>query len=1134
MARTRQALFQAFVLSALLAGAAGSLSAQSASPSPAPSLSLSVNGSLNLQVYQGWALIVNASLYNPDQFNRQNVLTPLTINAQNGSWANTVQLAVTDGNGIVQSWPIKPVAVPTGSITLDQTNVGGLTWVVAPSDSAAITAGTYYLIAYLNTTASAGTTGWNGATNSYAVSVQVSAPPSLMTTDQQEQHSELLATYDHLLGNDTQAVTDLDLFLAQQPNAVGALAAKGDSLELLGQTAEALDAYDQAVAAFYASKPGLQPEELTSLLNPQGALRSKLLSQSGARGTPQVAISLLDQGLQSPGVFFLDLRITNVGSDVAQNAVLNQLTFQTLSGAGQVFANNMLTTLPSRVDFLGVNASVTARIFVIAQGAVNSFSITENGTAADIFGTASAFSQTQTVSLNFTGALGPLTITAANATQQYGQPTPALNNATYLGFVNGDTPASLTGTLSCTTTATPASPMGNYPITCSGVSSPNYTITFVAGTLSITAAPLTLAATNGTRAYGAANPSLNAVTASGFVNGDSISSLAGTLNCATTATPASPVGTYSITCSGLSSANYSITFAPGELTIGPVPLTITANNVARAFGVANPPLNSVTASGFANGDTLASLNGSLTCTTTATQASLPDAYPITCSGLTSPNYTITYTPGVLTVTSDILTIAANNVTRQYGQPNPALNNVTYTGFVNGDTPAALTGTLACTTAASPGSSVGVYPINCSGLSSSAYAINFMPGVLTVTPAPLLIAANNASRPYGANNPTLTGTVTGLQNADPITANFSTVANPANPAGAYPITPVALDPSSRLSNYTVSLASGTLSVVPETTSLSVSLSPSSIPVGQPTTLTVTLAAPDMVIPIDPNVLAPITVTSPVQSDVLSNNGVCTPVPSTTPGLASCVVTVTSVVPNGRTLSASFPSITNLSGSTATKDLIVTATLQSQQSCIASDFRNVAVAGGNTVWFNSIFKVHNLVRQKINLSFFQSRVQFRYQDATGNAVAVNQPLPDARVVIDPSATAASTSFDAINNEWITTIPWDLDDSAFLTGMPWIVPSAGLPADVEPVTVCGMFASDVADIDIGWRWAAAAYSSFGSDGTTLGIKPMDTDHDNQAPNHDRAGTPENYRQFVIPGARGKGNKNYTGSYSGNSTIE
>jgi hypothetical protein len=99
---------------------------------------------------------------------------------------------------------------------------------------------------------------------------------------------------------------------------------------------------------------------------------------------------------------------------------------------------------------------------------------------------------------------------------------------------------------------------------------------------------------------------------------------------------------------------------------------------------------------------------------------------------------------------------------------------------------------------------------------------------------------------------------------------------------------------------------------------------------------------------------------------------------------------------------------------------------------------------------------------------------------------------------------------------------------------VPAAGLPPDVEPVTVCGTFASDVADIDIGWRWAAAAYSSFGSDNSVLGIKPMDTDDDNQTTNHDRAGAPENYKQFVIPGARGKGGKNYIGAYSGSSTIE
>jgi hypothetical protein len=39
-----------------------------------------------------------------------------------------------------------------------------------------------------------------------------------------------------------------------------------------------------------------------------------------------------------------------------------------------------------------------------------------------------------------------------------------------------------------------------------------------------------------------------------------------------------PAGTYPITCSGGSAANYSITYKTGTLTINPAPLTITADN----------------------------------------------------------------------------------------------------------------------------------------------------------------------------------------------------------------------------------------------------------------------------------------------------------------------------------------------------------------------------------------------------------------------------------------------------------------------------------------------------------------------------------------------------------------------------
>jgi len=175
-----------------------------------------------------------------------------------------------------------------------------------------------------------------------------------------------------------------------------------------------------------------------------------------------------------------------------------------------------------------------------------------------------------------------------------------------------------------------------------------------------------------------------------------------------------------------------------------------------------------------------------------------------------------------------------------------------------------------------------------------------------------------------------------------------------------------------------------------------------------------------------------------------------------------------------------------------------------------------------------------KQKVNIAFANSTVQFQYTYANGNLVSMNLPLPNANIVIDPNVSVASTSFDAVNNVWNTTLPWDLDDNAFLSGMPWLVPAGGIPADVEPVTWCGTFAVDVTGAHIGWRWAAAAYSSFGSDGTTLGVKPNDTDFDNQAANHERAGTPENYEQFVIPGARGKGGRNYTGSYSRSNQIE
>ena len=104
---------------------------------------------------------------------------------------------------------------------------------------------------------------------------------------------------------------------------------------------------------------------------------------------------------------------------------------------------------------------------------------------------------------NLNGNIGPpvLTITAQNTNTIYGAPLPAFT-ALYSGFINGDTPASLSSPPVFSTPATPVSPVGTYPIHASGAVSSNYAIQYVDGTLAILPAATTGLVTS------AANPSL--------------------------------------------------------------------------------------------------------------------------------------------------------------------------------------------------------------------------------------------------------------------------------------------------------------------------------------------------------------------------------------------------------------------------------------------------------------------------------------------------------------------------------------------------------------------------------------------------------------------------------------------------
>src|SRR5207237_2041866 len=138
--------------------------------------------------------------------------------------------------------------------------------------------------------------------------------------------------------------------------------------------------------------------------------------------------------------------------------------------------------------------------------------------------------------------------------------------------VNGAPSASPTPKPSLSTTATAASHVGSYALTASGAASPNYTITYVGGTLAVTPAPLTATADSKGMVYGGALPALTASYA-GLVNGDTPAALTGLLLSTVPAT--SHAGTYDITAGGASDPDYAISYQKGPLTISPAALAIT-------------------------------------------------------------------------------------------------------------------------------------------------------------------------------------------------------------------------------------------------------------------------------------------------------------------------------------------------------------------------------------------------------------------------------------------------------------------------------------------------------------------------------------------------------------------------------
>ena len=184
---------------------------------------------------------------------------------------------------------------------------------------------------------------------------------------------------------------------------------------------------------------------------------------------------------------------------------------------------------------------------------------------------------------NLTGALvGNFTINQATAsvtanpqTKNYGDVNPALT-ATVVGAVNGDI---LNYTLA--TDATQFSSVGVSNITVTLGGNPNYSVSVTNSTLTISAKAASVTANNAGKNYGQTLTFMGTeFTSSGFVGGDTVTSVILT---SSGATNTANVGTYPIVASaatGTGLGNYTISYTNGTLTVNAA-TPVTVNSPVR-------------------------------------------------------------------------------------------------------------------------------------------------------------------------------------------------------------------------------------------------------------------------------------------------------------------------------------------------------------------------------------------------------------------------------------------------------------------------------------------------------------------------------------------------------------------------
>jgi autotransporter-associated beta strand protein len=353
---------------------------------------------------------------------------------------------------------------------------------------------------------------------------------------------------------------------------------------------------------------------------------------------------------------------------------------------------------------------------------------------------------------------GTATVTLTGAVSATGPVYPA-NGEQVSVTINGSTqPATISGGVGgfSVSFATATIPVTGSPftITYSYAGDANLSgVTDTSTTLTVSPASLTITASAQSKTYGTAlSLGTTAFTTSGLLNSDSVAGVTLSSSGAAANAPVSgsPYNIVPSAATGSGLANYTITYANGQLTVNKLPVVLTGTRTYDGTSAASFSILSV--GNVVAGDTVTVASGSGTLSSINVGSPTITSFgTLTLGGASANNYTLSGASGTVTITAKALSVSGLSASASKGYDGTTTASVT-------GTPALQSGETAGSGSAADGKPFTGDTVSLTGTAAYAYNSKDVATATTITESGLSLMGGSAPN-YSLTAPTFSATIT---------------------------------------------------------------------------------------------------------------------------------------------------------------------------------------------------------------------------------------------------------------------------------------------------------------------------------------------------------------------------------------